>query len=330
MKIREPNPTGMDAPTSERVDLEAVFYRALRRVRGSAAAVLKGPALAGAMALTGPNLLGCTADMAFPAVSQGEDYAWMQEEGQRNTEMVSYLGGYWSECRNHNPRFGCSTYDIFVKLRVRPVASADLYWKRVGIEYRNPTTGSEKTAVGYYFASYDNGDEEWHVPVNVATWEDLFTFTAWYQDGALGTYYDDNNGEYHVINNDDSNQVVRTEPWLDSAILDESGVHGALSVQVADLDFDKQVALVATVDGWETVLELGMGAPGDRNAFYWVADLSGGRERWAIDLDLPGDYQAFEYAVRYRHGVVNGATPYDFWANNLGHNYSLQRIPTVD
>lgn len=328
--MREPRSSGSSVPASKNEDLEAVFYRALRRVCDNATAVLKGPALAGAMALSGPSLLGCTMDAPFPAVSQGEDYAWMHEEGQRNTEMVSYLGGFWSECRNQNPRFGCSTYDIFVKLRVRPVSGADLYWKRVGIEYRNPSSGAEKTAIGYYFATYENGDEEWHVPVNVPSWEDLFTFSAWYQDGAMGTYYDDNNGEYHVVDNDDVNQVIRTEPWYDTVEVGDTGVRGIISAQLADLDFDKQVVLVATVDGWANVLELGMGAPGDKNRFYWVEDVLGGRERWAIELDIPGDFQELEYAILYRHGVVNGATSYDFWANNNGHNYKVQRTPLVD
>jgi hypothetical protein len=146
----------------------------------------------------------------------------------------------------------------------------------------------------------------------------------------MGTYYDDNNGEYHVVDNDDANQVISHGPWLSSVALDDTGVSGQLTAIVADLDYDKDVALVATVDGWQTVLEFDMGAAGEENKFYWVEDLAGGRERWAIDLDIAGDYQELEYAIVYRHGVVNGATTYEFWANNNGHNYLVHRAPAVD
>ena len=68
-----------------------------------------------------------------------------------------------------------------------------------------------------------------------------------------------------------------------------------------------------------------MGAAGDKNKLYWVEDFGGqpGRERWQIDLDLPGATHAFEYAVRYRHGVVNNARIYEFWDNNSGSNYRV-------
>ena len=297
----------------------------MRRVRSNASSLLKGPALAGAMVLTSPSMFGCdAADM--PTVGSDDDYAWMNDEGQRNTEMVSYLGDYWVSCRNQNPRFGCTSYDIFVKLRVKPVAGADLYWKRVGVEYRSPITGEEKTAVGYYVGNHGNGDEEWHVAVNVPSWQDFFTFTAWYQDGAAHTYYDDNAGEFHVINGDsDTHQLVRAEPWISTVEVNDAGVSGTIFMQLADLDFDKEVKLIATTDGWNSVHEFGMGEPGTSNVWYWTEDLGGNYERWAIDIDIPGDYQALEYAILYRHGVVNNAIPYEFWANNNGHNYIVRR-----
>mgnify|MGYP000246461066 CR=1 FL=1 len=47
--------------------------------------------------------------------------------------------------------------------------------------------------------------------------EDLFTFTAWYQDGAMGTYYDDNHGEYHVVDNDMGRAAGETAPIIFTA-----------------------------------------------------------------------------------------------------------------
>jgi hypothetical protein len=46
---------------------------------------------------------------------------------------------------------------------------------------------------------------------------------------------------------------------------------------------------------------------------------------WKIPLNIAGtDVAAFEYAIVYKHGVVNGATTYEFWDNNGGGNYVVQ------
>ena len=72
-------------------------------------------------------------------------------------------------------------------------------------------------------------------------------------------------------------------------------------------------------------------AAGQANRWYWVEDFpwSAGRERWQIDVDLPGGAARFEYAVVYRHGVVNGARTYEFWDNNFGANYAVDAAPPV-
>ena len=94
-------------------------------------------------------------------------------------------------------------------------------------------------------------------------------------------------------------QIVRVEPWLNTVAVGASGVTGRLSVQLADLDYDKQLELVASKDDWQTTLRLGIGAPSDKNKVYWVEDFPySGRERWQIDLDLPGG--ADELRVRGR------------------------------
>lgn len=285
--------------------------------------------LAGSALLQLPATVGCVEN---PDLADAEQADWAQWEGQRNTEMVSYTGGYWSECKFPNTRFGCGSIQINVKVRVRPVAGADLSWKRVGVVYKTPYDTTERTAIGTYAQTWGNGDEEWHVPVTVPTWQTTILFDAWYQDGAGHTFYDDNNGELHVINDGPAYQVIRVEPWTSTVTVDDQGVRGSISVQVADLDYDKEIRIVATKDGWSSVIELGSGAAGELNKWYWAEDLEyqSGRERWQIDLDLPGGTGRFEYAIVYRHGVVNDARVYEFWDNNWGANYSVEPAPAPE
>lgn len=311
-------------PSSSTPAIPTLLARAMRRLRtGTAAAGAGGLALTGAAALQLPLAAACVDD---PELGSAEQADWAQFEGQRNTSMVSFTGDHWSVCRQPNTRFGCGSIDVFVKLRVKPVAGADLAWKRVGVVYHTPDDLSERTAVGYYVGS-NGSDEEWHVVMNVPTWQTTVLFDSWYQDGAGHTFLDDNQGELHVVNEGPDYQVIRMEPWTSTVTVTDDGVQGTLSMQIADLDYDKGIELVASKDGWQTVIRLGMGSAGDHNAWYWVEDFpwSPGRERWQIDLDLPGGADAFEYAVVYRHGVVNGARTYEFWDNNGGHNYRVDK-----
>jgi hypothetical protein len=304
---------------------DSLFEIALMRLRRRATATVSGVALvSGAAQLP---LLAC-APGAEEDLAAAQKESWSQDQGQRNTQMVSFLGQTWTQCKLPNTRFGCGSYDVFIKLRVKPVVGADLNWKRVGVTYRSPYEAYDKTAVGYYFTTYANGDEEWHVPVNVPSSSTVLIFDAWYQDGNHHTFFDDNAGEFHIANAGTSFNVLRVEPWLNTVQVTSAGVQGKISVQLADLDFDKEVVLLATTDDWATVLEFGIGAAGEKNRFSWVEDFPwSGFERWHIDLDLPGDVQTFQYAVGYRHGVRNGATRYEFWDNAYGANYRVERAP---
>ncbi len=313
-------------PTSE--DL---FVSALRRMRRRATAAASGAAIVGTMGI-GTSFLGaCTTGDELPVASI-EQESWSQDQGQRNTSMVSYLGGYWVECRAPNTRFGCGSYDVFVKVRVRPVQNVALEWKRVGLTYRTPYDTYDRTAIGYYFSTYGNGDEEWHVPVRVSSSWSTLVFDAWYQDGGGHTFIDDNQGEFHVVNTGGPTAIVRAEPWLSTATVSAAGVQGRISVQVTDLDYDKELVILATTDDWETVQEFTMGSAGDKNRLYFQEEFPwGGFERWQIDLDLPGaGVERFRYAVGYRHGVKNGALPYEFWDNNYGQNYVVEPVVVVE
>ncbi|MCE9579429.1 MAG: CBM21 domain-containing protein [Deltaproteobacteria bacterium] len=296
-----------------------LFEAALARLRRGIPAI-GSAALTGSVLLTLPAQIACV-DATDPTGTI-ESADWAQYEGIRNTTMVSYTGSWWSDC-SANTRFGCGIVAVHLKLKVKPVVNADLNWKRVGVVYHLPDDTTERTALGAYAGTAPDGSEEWQVTVQVSG-SQVVLFDAWYQDGAGHTWLDDNQGELHVVNPGPAYQIIRVEPWLNTATVDGTGVHGQLSIQVANLDYDKGIEIVGTTDGWNTIQHFGMGAPGQKNAWYWTESFPyGGRERWKIDLDIPGAASKFEYAVVYRHGVVNGARTTEFWDNNGFANYVI-------
>lgn len=296
----------------------SLFEAALARLRENR--VVRATALGGSVMLTLP------AGACVDAVEHGELEAadWAQYEGKRDASMISYTGAWSSECTGGNTRFGCGGYAIHLNVRVKPVVGADLNWKRVGVVYRSHNDLTDRTAVGSYQYTHGDGTEEWKVTVNVPQWQRTIVFDAWYQDGKGQTWIDDNQGEFHVVNAGPVYNVIRVEPWLQTVTVGDAGVQGRVSIQIADLDFDKQLELVATTDGWQTVHRFGIGD--GKNAWHWTEDFQyAGSERWQIDVDVPGAADRFEYAVVYRHGVVNGAKSYEFWENNGGGNFVVER-----
>jgi hypothetical protein len=295
-----------------------LFEAALARLRRGLP-TLGGAALTGSVLVMLPAQVACVDTLDTGAIESAD---WAQYEGVRNTTMVSYTGRWWSDC-SANTRFGCGIMSVHLALKVKPAAHADLNWKRVGIVYHLPDDTTERTALGSYARTYADGTEEWQVTVQVSG-SQIVLFDAWYQDGAGHTYLDDNQGELHVINPGPAYQVIRVEPWLNTATVGAGGVNGTISIQVASLDYDKGIELVGTTDGWQTIQHFGMGAAGQKNTFHWVENFPyGGRERWQIDLAIPGATDRFEYAVVYRHGVVNGARTTEFWDNNGTSNYAI-------
>ena len=269
---------------------------------------------------------GCRApEAATPAPGDGTKVSalsdWVHDQGTRNTAMVGYTGSWWTQNTDCGERGGCQGVDVFVKVRVQRVDGANLDNKHVGIYCAAPfcpTAG--QTANGTYFGDLGNGQEEWHVPVSRRMWDvGGFTFTAWYQDGAGNTYFDDNEGEQHAVAYRGTPVMIRHDWGATSISVGDDGVKGKVSMILASLDYDKDVRMVWTTDAWATVNEFKAG-DGD-NLWKYKEDAGGGFERWEINLSIAGPVSRFEYAVLYRHGVVGAAQHYDFWDSNGGLNH---------
>ncbi len=324
----------------------------LTKLRDGSEGALRTGVVAGGIglaALTG--LAGCGEDEAEDTGGGSEEIQapnipvpgqnkadWAQAEGSRDTNMVSYMGEYWTEYQPCYERF-CNSVDVMLKLRVQPKTGIDVSRKRVGIVATRPGFTDTTTFMGELFTTLQDGSEEWHVRVGSrangwGAYFPLFTFTAWYQDGGGNTYYDDNQGEFHAISYTDRYRVL-SQVWccsdeLTNVRLTDAGVEGKIRLMVGNLDFDKDIRLVWTTDEWTTVSQYHMGGENDANAWHWVQHTYGGSELWEINLDIQGDFQKFEYAVVYRHGVVNNAISYEFWDNNGGRNYVVTRAEPED
>src|SRR5437868_4811442 len=96
----------------KKLELDELFQRALRRIRRGAVSALQGTALASALIATVPTTIsGCT-DAQPDAVDDGTmgpggKSDWAQDEGERRSDLVSYTGEAWSECRESSSRTGC-------------------------------------------------------------------------------------------------------------------------------------------------------------------------------------------------------------------------------
>ncbi len=300
--------------------------------------MLQRGVLSGSVAIVGlQGLAACSEDATEP---EPEDKAvgpnvptpgmdpgktdWAQFEGERRTDMVQYRGESFTETSDCNTRAGCMGLDIILKVFVRQQAGANLDAKRVGVVYRFPDweVGQTETALGSYFAAGTDGWEEWHVRIRVRKYATTSlpvpVFNAWYQDGLNHTFYDDNEGEFHVTSPAGHSPITHYPPY-EGVKIDAQGVKGKLGVEVADLDYDKQIEMVYSTDRWQTVSTFGMGE--GANKWRWVEDHWGGRDWFEIDLDIAGTTDRFEYAIVYRHGIVNDARTYEFWANGGGSNY---------
>ena len=324
---------------------EAIEWMMRRFRRGGRLA--RAATAAGAIGLSSGQLLvgGCAGEVvgsSEEALINSSVRSWAQERGERNTHMVRYDGVYWTQTTGCGFRGGCTDYEYLIQLFVEPTPSAHLEDKKVGVVYRLPGYHAPRTANGYYVRTFEDGREEWHVPVKVRSWEgSLLTFDAWYEDGTW--YWDEGAGEWRkrtfVDDNGGDLYPASIGPWSilsrywspDQGLeVSEQGVQGTLDFRVANLDWDKQLEMVWTTDGWETVNTFRMG-DGEKNAFYYVGPIGAvidgvaDYEQWRLEVDVEGPAEVFEYAIVYRHGFAEGATPREGWDNNAGRNYQVRK-----
>ncbi|MBI5535262.1 MAG: hypothetical protein HY898_21220 [Deltaproteobacteria bacterium] len=322
---------------SKRTFAEAL-ERALHRTKAGKLIVVANAGVGLTALVGGPALQGCGSEgssqentvpsenpddgILIGADGKGD---WAQDEGKRDTKMVAYTGESWREDKNCEPRAGCMSTDVFLKLRVQPVQNVNLDKKRVGVVYHEPGRTGQTTVLGEFYSTLQDGTEEWHVRVSLKKWEHAgaFMFTAWYQDGAGNTYYDDNEGEYHAAAWQGTWSIIHNSHGA-SPILNDGGLTGSLIMELLDLDYDKDVRLVWTLDSWKTVNEYKIGSEHVNN-WHWLKNTYNGMQLWEITLDYKGSFDKFEYAVVYRHGGKNGSKVYEFWDNNGGYNYQVSK-----
>lgn len=329
--------TKRPAPT-----LAGALERAAMRLRDRATWLLLrgGVAFGAGAALLGPA--GCAE--VIPDVLEAREEtllssdvrSWAQDAGTRSRDMVRFEGHTWREGSDCGFRGGCMTTTVFVQLFVRNVPGVNIDDKRVGLVVRQQGRSEPYDALGTYVRSGGDGWEEWHVPVRMRTWEGTaFSFDAWYEDGVWEydgawrkrVWVDDNSGDLYPVTQYAGAAVQQL--WRpDTVFVDGQGVGGTIDLRVANFDYEKEIALVWTTDDWATTQVFGMGG-GEANAWYFVEPLSGGSapadyERWRIDLDIEGPVDHFEYAIVYRHGLGDGARPYEFWDNNNYSNYRVE------
>jgi hypothetical protein len=321
---------------------EAVEWM-MRRFRSSGELV-RGAAAAGAIVLaSGQVLSGCATEVVGAAEAElinSNIRSWAQERGTRNTHMVRYDQKYWTQVTGCGFRGGCTDYEFFIQLFVQPVPGANLDDKKVGVVYRLPGYRAPQTATGHYVRTFDDGREEWHVPVRVRSWDgSILTFDAWYEDGtwyydgAAGewrkrTWFDDNGGDLYPAAVGPWSIVSRWWTPEGQVTVGQDGVQGILDFRVANLDWDKELAMVWTTDGWQTTNWSGIGSGPNQfrfvNPLEPVIDGQHDFEHWRIELDIPEPTQRFEYAIVYRHGFAEGATQSEVWDNNGGRNYVIE------
>ncbi len=208
-------------------------------------------------------------------------------------------------------------------IRVRNIA----YDKVVAVHHSSAGGGAWLDMPAEYLRPAGNGWELWRAQLGWNAmwggdypWQEAFAIKY----GVEGqTYWD--NGDGH-----DYRMAQHTGPMLGPGIhvlLEQATLYmntfSGKSVFYGNLDvrnlaYEKQVEVVFSTDGWNTVQQLGAGYAGGYHPAYAspiAAPNAFGTERWSFEREL--DYYAgsVEFAIAY---TVDGQT---YWDNNFGQNY---------
>ncbi|MBI5535264.1 MAG: hypothetical protein HY898_21230 [Deltaproteobacteria bacterium] len=240
-------------------------------------------------------------------------------------DVVRYQQSFWIDSRSQDARGALREVDLFLRIGVMRPEGADGEARQAGVVYKLLGSSDRRKQEGVFARRLPSGEEEWQVRLCLqASSPGVVPFFAWYDDGRGGVFYDDNARQLHVVLWKEGFEVVRHEFEATNVELTDAGVRGTLSVLLADLEYHKEVGLVWTTDGWKTHQEFGTG-PAAVNMWHWVRDAFEGFQQWQIVLDVPGSFDAFEYAIVYRHGAVQGAVRQEFWADNGHRNFVVRR-----
>ncbi len=222
---------------------------------------------------------------AFSAVSNRYGYTWQDTQ---YTVLVKNLA-----------------YDKQVVIHGRDLSGA---WVDLSATYAGPAdNGYEVWKASRTYANYPSGPAE--------TTRDLEFVVRYTVNGQ--TYWDNNNGQNYVLGKNDGSLVIGANVLVASSYLDNSG-HFSLGVDVRNLAYGKDVAVVYSKDGGQTWQEAALTY--NYSYVYGYAHLSSPNvhniERWTAFIS--GNLtQTIRFAVRY---TVNGQT---YWDNNFGHDYTV-------
>lgn len=131
--------------------------------------------------------------------------------------------------------------------------------------------------------------------------------------------------EYGTFNKTYKGTILREDIQVlvntDKTTYNQYGTGGAgfnPSVVVRNIGYEKEVEVVYTTDGWNTVQVVPLEYVDEsKQPSQWAEDTEYGTERWRTNINLYEYPETIEYAIVYK---VNGQ---EYWDNNFGENYTI-------
>ncbi|TAA41814.1 carbohydrate-binding protein [Corallincola spongiicola] len=169
-----------------------------------------------------------------------------------------------------------------------------------------------------YAESLDNGLELWRFSEMSPYSLSEYQFAIKYEVNGE-TFWDNNNHSDYLLTKVEGGRVennfilhsdfmIKNQKMNDWYRSRDGFYYMTGTLYLQNLGFEKQVDVVYTTDGWQTVETA--------EARYIDSNNDGSSEEWSYSLKSEVANQHVEFAIRYR---VNGD---EYWDNNFGRNYS--------